>query len=154
MVLIGANMPSILSEISFISNPGDEKLLRKQDQRQHVADGLYRGIASYLESMNSLSYDKSKLVSRCSGALGGGHDGCGVRGEPKVKYRRLIPMRMCKPFLRQLAAFVVFSSLLAVSQVCAQTAARVLPLELRRARGHAHWRAGAIDGRVGERAGW
>jgi N-acetylmuramoyl-L-alanine amidase len=63
VVLIGADMPSILSEISFISNPGDEKLLRKQDQRQHVADGLYRGIASYLESMNSLSYDKSKLVS-------------------------------------------------------------------------------------------
>jgi len=28
-----------------------------------VADGLYRGIASYLESMNSLSYDKSKLIS-------------------------------------------------------------------------------------------
>jgi N-acetylmuramoyl-L-alanine amidase len=63
VVLIGADMPSILSEISFISNPGDEKLLRKTDQRQHVADGLYRGIAAYLESMNSLSYDKSKLVS-------------------------------------------------------------------------------------------
>jgi N-acetylmuramoyl-L-alanine amidase len=63
VVLIGADMPSILSEISFISNPGDEKLLRKTDQRQHVADGLYRGIASYLESMNSLSYDKSKMVS-------------------------------------------------------------------------------------------
>ena len=63
VVLIGADMPSILSEISFISNPGDEKLLRKTDQRQHVADGLYRGIASYLESMNSLSYDKSKLIS-------------------------------------------------------------------------------------------
>jgi N-acetylmuramoyl-L-alanine amidase len=29
VVLIGANMPSVLSEISFISNPSDEKLLRK-----------------------------------------------------------------------------------------------------------------------------
>jgi N-acetylmuramoyl-L-alanine amidase len=63
VVLIGANMPSVLSEISFISNPSDEKLLRKTDQRQRVADGLYRGIASYLDSLNSLSYDKSKLVS-------------------------------------------------------------------------------------------
>ena len=63
VVLIGANMPSILSEISFISNPSDEKLLRKGDQRQRVADGLYRGIASYLDNLNSLSYDKSKLVS-------------------------------------------------------------------------------------------
>jgi N-acetylmuramoyl-L-alanine amidase len=76
VVLIGANMPSVLSEISFISNPNDEKLLRKTDQRQRVADGLYRGIASYLESLNSLSYDKSKLVSdnrdRDRGGLGGG----------------------------------------------------------------------------------
>jgi N-acetylmuramoyl-L-alanine amidase len=63
VVLIGANMPSVLSEISFISNPNDEKLLRKGDQRQRVADGLYHGIASYLDSLNSLSYDKSsKLI--------------------------------------------------------------------------------------------
>jgi N-acetylmuramoyl-L-alanine amidase len=63
VVLIGANMPSVLSEISFISNPSDEKLLRKGDQRQRVADGLYHGIAAYLDSLNSLSYDKSsKLI--------------------------------------------------------------------------------------------
>ena len=46
IVLIGANMPSVLSEISFVSNPSDERLLRKTDQRQRIADGLYRGIAS------------------------------------------------------------------------------------------------------------
>lgn len=63
VVLIGANMPSILSEISFISNPNDEKLLRKGEQRQRVADGLYRGIAAYLDNLNSLSYGKTKLVS-------------------------------------------------------------------------------------------
>jgi N-acetylmuramoyl-L-alanine amidase len=63
VVLIGANMPSILSEISFVSNPNDEKLLRKGDQRQRIADGLYRGISSYLDSLNSLSNNKQKLVS-------------------------------------------------------------------------------------------
>jgi N-acetylmuramoyl-L-alanine amidase len=63
VVLIGANMPSVLSEISFISNPNDERLLRKGDQRQRIADGLYHGIASYLDSLNSLSYNKQKLVS-------------------------------------------------------------------------------------------
>src|SRR5215472_4967665 len=63
IVLIGANMPSVLSEISFISNPSDERLLRKNEQRQRVADGLYRGIASYLASLNSLSMNKSRLVS-------------------------------------------------------------------------------------------
>jgi N-acetylmuramoyl-L-alanine amidase len=75
IVLIGANMPSVLSEISFISNPSDEKLLRKGDQRQRVADGLYRGISAYLENLNSLSYDKSKLVSdnRASAVASGGN---------------------------------------------------------------------------------
>jgi N-acetylmuramoyl-L-alanine amidase len=63
VVLIGANMPSVLSEISFVSNPNDERLLRKPDQRQRIADGLYRGISSYLENMNSLSNNKQKLVS-------------------------------------------------------------------------------------------
>ena len=62
IVLIGANMPSVLSEISFVSNPSDEKLLRKADQRQRIADGLYRGISTYLDSLNSLSYNK-KLAS-------------------------------------------------------------------------------------------
>ena len=63
IVLIGANMPSVLSEISFVSNPSDERLLRKTDQRQRIADGLYRGIATYLESLGSLSYNKQKLMS-------------------------------------------------------------------------------------------
>ncbi len=63
VVLIGANMPSVLSEISFVSNPNDERLLRKPDQRQRIADGLYRGISSYLQNMNSLASNKQKLVS-------------------------------------------------------------------------------------------
>lgn len=63
VVLIGANMPSVLSEISFVSNPNDERLLRKPDQRQRIADGLYRGISTYLENMNSLASNKQKLVS-------------------------------------------------------------------------------------------
>jgi N-acetylmuramoyl-L-alanine amidase len=75
IVLIGANMPSVLSEISFISNPSDERLLRKTDQRQRVADGLYRGIAAYLDNLNSLSMNKSRLVSedRTSGVAPNGN---------------------------------------------------------------------------------
>jgi N-acetylmuramoyl-L-alanine amidase len=63
IVLIGANMPSVLSEISFVSNPNDERLLRNAQQRQRIADGLYHGIATYLDNLNSLSYNKQKLVS-------------------------------------------------------------------------------------------
>lgn len=63
VVLIGANMPSVLSEISFLSNPYDENLLRKATQRQRIAEGLYRGIAAYLESLNSLTPNRAKLVT-------------------------------------------------------------------------------------------
>jgi len=55
VVLIGADMPSILTEISFLSNPADEKLLKRPEQRQKVAEGLYQGVASYLQSMNSVT---------------------------------------------------------------------------------------------------
>jgi N-acetylmuramoyl-L-alanine amidase len=56
VVLIGANMPSVLAEISFISNPTDESALRRPDGRDRVADGLYKGIESYLKSTNSLAF--------------------------------------------------------------------------------------------------
>lgn len=55
VVLIGADMPSILTEISFLSNPADEQLLKKPEQRQRVAEGLYQGVSSYLQSMNSVA---------------------------------------------------------------------------------------------------
>ena len=55
VVLIGADMPSVLAEISFLSNPSDEKWLKTPENRQRVADGLYRGIESYLQSTNSLT---------------------------------------------------------------------------------------------------
>ncbi len=55
VVLIGADMPSILTEISFLSNPSDEKLLKQPEQRQRVAEGLFQGISSYLQNMNSMT---------------------------------------------------------------------------------------------------
>jgi N-acetylmuramoyl-L-alanine amidase len=58
VVLIGADMPSILTEISFLSNPSDEQLLKKPEQRQKVAEGLYQGVVSYLESMNSVTMNQ------------------------------------------------------------------------------------------------
>lgn len=69
VVLIGANMPSVLAEISFISNPGDELWLKKPENRQRIADGLYRGIESYLHSTNSLTYNQSHTNPARSGIL-------------------------------------------------------------------------------------
>ncbi len=54
VVLIGANMPSVLAEISFLSNPADEQWLKKSENRERVAEGLYHGIEAYLQSTNSL----------------------------------------------------------------------------------------------------
>jgi N-acetylmuramoyl-L-alanine amidase len=52
VVLIGANMPSVLAEIGFISNPREEAQLKKPDYRQKLAESLYRGIAKYAEGLS------------------------------------------------------------------------------------------------------
>jgi N-acetylmuramoyl-L-alanine amidase len=59
VVLIGADMPSILTEISFLSNPADEKLLKQPEHRQRVAEGIFQGIAGYLQSLNSMTVNQS-----------------------------------------------------------------------------------------------
>jgi len=54
IVLIGANMPSILAEISFVSNPGDERRLATPEYRQKIAESLYRGIAKYVSGLSGV----------------------------------------------------------------------------------------------------
>jgi N-acetylmuramoyl-L-alanine amidase len=54
IVLIGANMPSILAEVSFLSNPGDERRLETADYRQKIAESLYRGIAKYVSGLSGV----------------------------------------------------------------------------------------------------
>jgi len=64
VVLIGADMPSILTEISFLSNPSDEQLLKKPEYRQRVAEGLYQGVSDYLQSMNSVAVNGTAKPGR------------------------------------------------------------------------------------------
>lgn len=54
VVLIGANMPSILAEISFVTNPRDERLLKRPEYRQRIAEALYRGIQQYTRNLGGL----------------------------------------------------------------------------------------------------
>jgi N-acetylmuramoyl-L-alanine amidase len=63
VVLIGADMPSVLSEISFLSNPSDETWLKRPENRQRVADGLYHGIETYLHSTNSLTSNQIRSTA-------------------------------------------------------------------------------------------
>ncbi len=54
IVLIGANMPSILAEISFVSNPTDERKLETAEHRQRIAESLYRGVSKYANGLSGV----------------------------------------------------------------------------------------------------
>jgi N-acetylmuramoyl-L-alanine amidase len=47
-------MPSILAEISFVSNPADEKKLQTGEYRQRIADSLYKGVAKYVGGLSGV----------------------------------------------------------------------------------------------------
>lgn len=49
-VLMNTNMPSILAEVGFISNPDEEKMLCKESYRQAIAEALLQGIKNYISS--------------------------------------------------------------------------------------------------------
>jgi N-acetylmuramoyl-L-alanine amidase len=50
MVLKSPDIPSILVETAFISNPTEEKRLRNQKFRRKLAEALYGGVLDYFES--------------------------------------------------------------------------------------------------------
>ena len=54
-VLIGANMPSILVEVSFISNPREERRLRSRRYLECLADGIMKGIEGYISELESMA---------------------------------------------------------------------------------------------------
>ncbi|HEX4998927.1 MAG TPA: N-acetylmuramoyl-L-alanine amidase [Terriglobia bacterium] len=62
VVLIGANMPSILAEVGFISNPQEERSVKTPAYRQQIAESLFKGIRSYAETLSGVktanSFDK------------------------------------------------------------------------------------------------
>jgi len=62
LVLVGTRMPAILVEASFISNPTCAERLTKEDYLEKIAEGIARGIESYIQSLKlsgSPSLDKS-----------------------------------------------------------------------------------------------
>ncbi len=53
-VLVGTKMPSILVEVSYISNPVEEKRLRDENYLRRIADGISIGIMRYLHETGSV----------------------------------------------------------------------------------------------------
>ncbi len=50
-VLIGGHMPSVLVEISHLSNSQEENRLRTDAYKQKIAQGIYAGILDYIDSL-------------------------------------------------------------------------------------------------------
>jgi N-acetylmuramoyl-L-alanine amidase len=59
-VLVGSAMPSVLAEISFVSNPRDEGLLQTVQFRERIAASLFAGLNSYLKRLKSPESQKKK----------------------------------------------------------------------------------------------
>ena len=55
-VLLGANMPSVLVEVSFLSNPDDAKLLSSGDFRHQIAESIVKGIRGYTTSLKGVAH--------------------------------------------------------------------------------------------------
>jgi N-acetylmuramoyl-L-alanine amidase len=66
VVLIGAQMPSVLAEIGFLSNPLEETLLSKPEFRQKMAEALYRGLSRYTQTLSHFDLPKTASTADAS----------------------------------------------------------------------------------------
>ena len=53
VVLMGVRMPAVLVEVGFITNPEDEKALRRSAERERIASGLARAVAAFREQKDA-----------------------------------------------------------------------------------------------------
>jgi N-acetylmuramoyl-L-alanine amidase len=53
VVLIGAGMPSVLAEVSFVTHPQEARLLKSNAYKQRIAEALFDGIQRYQRSLKT-----------------------------------------------------------------------------------------------------
>jgi len=53
VVLIGASMPSVLAEISFVTNRQEGQLLKTPAYRQHIAEALFDAVKQYQKALKA-----------------------------------------------------------------------------------------------------
>lgn len=63
-VLVGASMPSVLVELSFISNPKEERLLGYSGYRKELAKALAKGIRKYADTVPDNYYNYAEVESQ------------------------------------------------------------------------------------------
>ncbi len=54
VVLIGAQMPSVLAELSFLTNKSEASLLKKDPYRQRIAQALADAVLKYQTSLKKV----------------------------------------------------------------------------------------------------
>ena len=52
-MLIGAGMPSVLAEVSFVTHRAEAELLKTDDYRDRITEALFEAIAKYQRSLKS-----------------------------------------------------------------------------------------------------
>jgi len=64
VVLIGAEMPSVLAEISFLTNKPEADLLKQSSYRQRIAQALHDAVVKYQSSLKKITVDPQDDGSR------------------------------------------------------------------------------------------
>ena len=72
-VLIGAEMPSVLAELAFVSNAQEERLLKTSAYRDLIAHSLLKGVRAYLDALNRTQ--RLQLTGLGSGSRVAGRQG-------------------------------------------------------------------------------
>ncbi|HWY25937.1 MAG TPA: N-acetylmuramoyl-L-alanine amidase, partial [Nevskia sp.] len=63
MVLKSPDIPSVLVETAFISNPREEQMLRSADYQGQFADGIFEGIKGYFSRYRPLQQQQQQVVA-------------------------------------------------------------------------------------------
>jgi len=62
VVLIGAAMPSVLAEISFVTNPQEARLLKSSAYRQRIADALFAAVRKYQSALHAANGQAASAI--------------------------------------------------------------------------------------------
>ena len=93
-VLVGAAMPSVLTEISFLTNQQDAGLLATEKYRQQIAEALLAGITRYQQSLKKARQSPPNDTRNCRVRQVG-------RGgsDPELRMGRFGPAFSAPPFV-------------------------------------------------------
>jgi N-acetylmuramoyl-L-alanine amidase len=67
VVLIGAEMPSVLVEIGFMTNAREEALFRRSEHRDEIAEALFNGLSRYANTLSNFRVAQTGGKSPASG---------------------------------------------------------------------------------------